>query len=375
MSERTAVPTESTPAGRPRAGTALGDFPARFDDGVERLRNIRYARAARFAPPGRVAPDPDESATLQDVVVACPQPPSLADEIYGAQLDGARFTEDCLRLSVTRPSGTTAHDALPVMVWVHGGAYVSGAGDLAGYDPAALVREHQVLVVAVTFRLGALGFLGDAARPANLGLLDVVAALEWVREHVAAFGGDPDQVTVFGQSAGADLLAHVIGADGTDGLFHRAILQSAPFGVRGGREEILARLVDTAGDLPADGPVEEVLDAQLRAADAVKGLDDRSGMPYAPEYGRAPLPPEDEFLGRWRRRAAQLDLLVTWTAHDGSAFVQLDPKGRALRARPVVGRLLFALVARRVTDTLFRRGRAASPAGRRRRAARSSRPR
>jgi para-nitrobenzyl esterase len=366
MSERTAAPTEQPAAGPPRAATALGGFPARVEDGVERVRNIRYARAERFAAPRRVDPDPDESATLQDVVVACPQPPSLADEIYGPQLSDVRFTEDCLRLSVTRPAGTAPTDRLPVMVWVHGGAYVSGAGDLPGYDPAALVREQRVVVVAVTFRLGALGFLGDVGdetgvgeargRTPNLGLLDVLAALEWVHEHVAAFGGDPDLVTVFGQSAGADLLAHVLASDGADGLFRRAILQSAPLGIRGGRDEIRAGLVDAAGPLTATGPVEDVLDAQLRAAEAVKGLNDRSGMPFAPEDGRAPLPPEAELGATWRRRAADVDLLVTWTAHDGSAFVQLDPKGRALRARPVVGRLLFALVSRQVTDALFRRG-------------------
>jgi para-nitrobenzyl esterase len=370
MSERATAPAEPGSAVPDRVPTALGDFPAVVADGVERIRNIRYATAERFAPPAAGEPDPDESADLQHVVVACPQPPSLADEIYGPQLTGARFTEDCLRLTLTRPQGTSAHDRLPVMVWVHGGAYVSGAGDLAGYDPAALVREQHVVVVTVTFRLGALGFFGDGAaagdptsaaggadhRPPNLGLLDVLAALGWVRDHVAAFGGDPDLVTVFGQSAGADLLAHVIGADGAEGLFRRAILQSAPLGIRGGRAEVHARLVEAAGTLERTGPAEDVLDAQLRAAEAVKGLNDRSGMPFAPEYGHAPLPPEDDFLATWRRRAPGLDLMVTWTAQDGSAFVQLDPKGRALRARPLIGPALFRLVSRRVTDTLFRQG-------------------
>jgi para-nitrobenzyl esterase len=369
MSERLTAPAESGPSGRPtRATTALGGFPALVDDGVERLRNIRYAHAGRFAPPQPLPPDPDESAELQHVVVACPQPPSAADEIYGPQLRDVRFTEDCLRLTVTRPAGTGSGDALPVMVWVHGGAYVSGAGDLPGYDPAALVREQQVVVVAVTYRLGALGFLGDDAvddggatsvpdripLPLNLGLLDVLAALGWVRDHVAAFGGDPDRVTVFGQSAGADLLAHVLGADGADGLFRRAILQSAPLGLRGGRDEVRALLSRTAGDLTRTGPVAEVLDAQVRAAEAVKGMNDRAGMPFAPACGHAPLPPEAGFLGAWRRRAPDVDLLVTWTSQDGSAFVHLDPKGRALLDRPLVGKALFGLATRKVTDVLFR---------------------
>ncbi|WP_402464006.1 carboxylesterase family protein [Isoptericola aurantiacus] len=370
--------TPRPPVSEDTLDTRLGAFPAVVEDGLVRLRNIRYARAARFAPPAPVPPDASESAGRQHVRYACPQPPSPADQVYGPQLDGVTFTEDCLRLSITRPVEVSA--PLPVMVWVHGGAYVSGAGDLGGYDPAALVREQDVVVVTVTYRLGALGFLGTGApddggtagggtagrtdaddagpapRAANLGLLDVISALRWVREHVAAFGGDPDRITAFGQSAGADLLSHVLGADGTEDLVHRMILQSGPFGVRGGREEIHDRLVTETHGLRADGPVDEVLAAQLGAAAAVAGMNDRAGMPFAPEYGRAPLPPEADFLAAWRRRAPRLELLVTWTSQEGRAFVQLDPKGRALRDKRVVGRALFALVSRRVTDTLFRRG-------------------
>ncbi|GAA1973573.1 carboxylesterase family protein [Isoptericola halotolerans] len=344
--------------------TPLGSFAALRRDGAVRVRNIRYARADRFAPPEAVDPDPGESAALQRTLFACPQPPSAADEVYGPQLTGATFTEDCLRLSITRPADLTG--PAPVLVWVHGGAYVSGAGDLPGYDPTALCREHGMVVVNVTYRLGALGFFGSPEAPdgggrpggrtANLGLLDIVEALRWVHRHVAAFGGDPERVTVLGQSAGADLIAHVLGADGTEGLVQRAILQSAPFGIRGGRTEIHERMAGTVGDLDPTGAVEDVLDAQRRAAAAVAGMNDRSGMPFAPEYGRAPLPPEDELRATWRRRAPGTELLVTWMAQDGSAFVQLDPKGRALRAKPLVGPALFRLVSRRVTDALFRRG-------------------
>ncbi|MFV2145693.1 carboxylesterase family protein [Isoptericola sp. G70] len=349
-----------------RLETSLGAFPVVRDGDVLRVRNVRYARARRFEPPTPVPPDPDESAGLQQTLIACPQPPSPADEIYGPQLADATFSEDCLRLTVTRPARLDG--PAPVLVWVHGGAYVSGAGDLPGYDPSTLVREHGLVVVNVTFRLGALGFFGDDGgtgdehesgpppRPANLGLLDVITALRWVRDHIGAFGGDPTQVTACGQSAGADLLAHVLGADGTEGLFRRAILQSTPLGIRGGRAEIHERMCRSAATLDADGPVDDVLDAQRRAAAAVAGMNDRAGMPFAPEYGRAPLPPEDELLATWRRRAPGLELMVTWTSQEGETFVQLDPRGRALRDKPVVGRLLAWFVCRKVTDTLFRTG-------------------
>ncbi|WP_407318798.1 carboxylesterase family protein [Isoptericola halotolerans] len=280
---------DAGPAGEAIAlDTPLGSFAALRHDGAVRVRNIRYARAGRFAAPEAVDPEPGESAALPRTLFACPQPPSAADEVYGPQLTGATSTEDCLRLSITRPADLTA--AAPVLVWVHGGAYVSGAGDLPGYGPTALCREHGMVVVNVTYRLGALGFFGSPApdrggrpggRSANLGLLDLVEALRWVHRHVEAFGGDPERVTVLGQSAGADLVAHVHGADGAEGLVKRAILQSAPFGIRGGRAEVHERMADAVGDLDATGAVEEGLDAQGRAA-AVAGMNDRSGMPLAP---------------------------------------------------------------------------------------------
>ena len=111
-----------------RVATPWGEFPAVEADGVVRLRNIRYARAERFAPPQPVDPDPDDSAGLQFTNIACPQPPSASAEVLGDPLIGARFDEDCLRLTVTRPAEIDG--PLPVLVCIHGGAYVSNAGDL-----------------------------------------------------------------------------------------------------------------------------------------------------------------------------------------------------------------------------------------------------
>ena len=166
---------------------------AAVDDGeITRIRNIRYARAERFAPPIPVEPDPSEASARQYQRFGCPQPPAASDVLFGGPLRGVDLDEDCLRLSLTRPSAWTG-ERLPVMVWVHGGSYV-GAGDIGGYDPRALVLEQGVMVVTVTYRLGVLGFLGDGepgGRPANLGLLDIIEALRWVRERIGGFGGIP----------------------------------------------------------------------------------------------------------------------------------------------------------------------------------------
>ncbi|GAA2042265.1 carboxylesterase family protein [Agromyces tropicus] len=334
--------------------TPLGVFPALADDGVVRIRNVRYATAARFAPPSPVELDPTESAHLRSVRIACPQPPSPSEQLLGRPLRGTTPDEDCLRLSITRPEGEL-DEPLPVMVWVHGGSHVSGAGDLAGYDPAALVREQRVIVVAVTSRLGLLGYPTDGAHPANLGLLDLIAAFRWVREHVAAFGGDPDLVTAFGQSSGADAIAHLLAADGAEGLIRRVILQSAPLGIRTGRREMQERMRDAAGPLDPVASLDDLFAAQARAKAAAAGSGLRSSMPFGPRYGRAPLPAEADMEDRWRERAAGLDVLLTWNHDETSFFFEVDPKLAALAARPVVGRLARGLIVRRTTDVVYRR--------------------
>ncbi|WP_099025337.1 carboxylesterase/lipase family protein [Mycolicibacterium palauense] len=145
---------------------------------------------------------------------------------------GARTSEDCLFLNVWAPSGAREGTPLPVMVWVHGGAFIFGAGSQPLYDGAALAAD-DVVVVTVNYRLGALGFLelatlDERSFDTNLGIRDVVRALEWVRDNIAAFGGDPERVTLFGESAGASITTTLLTAPAAAGLFHRAIVQSSP---------------------------------------------------------------------------------------------------------------------------------------------------
>lgn len=333
--------------------TPLGTFPAVAGDGVARIRNLRYARADRFAPPVAVDPDPAEASDLQFRRLACPQPPSPSDVLLGESLRGVEFDEDCLRLSITRPAGL-GDTPLPVMVWVHGGSYVSGAGDLGGYDPSALVREQDVIVVTVTYRLGVLGFFGHDGRPANLGLLDLIEALRWVRANIAAFGGDPSNVTVFGQSSGADAIAHVLASDGVEGLVDRVILQSAPFGIRGRRERLHEQMRVAAGSIEADASLDDLYAVQARAKDAAAGSGLRAGMPFSPQYGHAPLPAEGDVEAAWRRRAPGLDALVCWTSEETAFFVEVSPQLQRLASRPVVGRAARRLFVRSSTNAVYR---------------------
>ena len=168
------------------------------------------------------------------------------------------FGEDCLYLNVATPSGgNTRRDRLPVMVWIHGGSFVFGAG--ANYDPSKLVLQGDVVVVTINYRLGPLGFLAHPALSAeqpgngsgNLALQDQQAALRWVRANARAFGGDPRKVTVFGESAGAAAVCANLVSPSAAGLFSRAIAQSyscaADYATQERAEATGARVAEAVG--------------------------------------------------------------------------------------------------------------------------------
>jgi para-nitrobenzyl esterase len=144
--------------------------------------------------------------------------------------NSASESEDCLFLSIWRPDGA---EDLPVMFWIHGGGYFCGSGDEDRHDGSALA-SRGVVVVTINYRLGVLGFLAhpeltaesETASSGNYGLLDMIAALQWVRENIASFGGDPGNVTIFGESAGSFAVSALMAAPRAAGLFHRAIGQS-----------------------------------------------------------------------------------------------------------------------------------------------------
>jgi para-nitrobenzyl esterase len=190
-------------------------------DGVDRFLGIPYARPPvdqlRWQEPAVVEAWPGE----RDAVAfgsAAMQP-----MLPGVDL-GARPSEDCLYLNVWTEA-LDVGDARPVMVWIHGGGFFAGAASEPLYDGQAFAKSGVVLVT-VNYRLGAFGFLAHPEVPENLGLLDQLAALRWVQENIAAFGGDPERVTVFGESAGAAAIAHLLRLPQSQGLLQGAILQS-----------------------------------------------------------------------------------------------------------------------------------------------------
>ena len=203
--------------------TRLGEVRGSAADGANTFKGIPYA-APPFGANRLRPPQPVEAwSGVRDATAFGPEPPQLRPNPQAAALapDPAVPGEDCLNLNIWTPDPGSA--GLPVMVWIPGGMFEVGSG--ASYDGSRFARDG-VVCVTINYRVGADGFLYLGDGDANLGLLDQVAALEWVRENIAAFGGDPGNVTIFGQSAGAMSVGTLLSMPRADGLFRRAIAQS-----------------------------------------------------------------------------------------------------------------------------------------------------
>jgi para-nitrobenzyl esterase len=248
------------------------------------------------------------------------------------------------------------------MVWFHGGAYVVGASSHDWYRPDALVREGDVVVVSANYRLGLFGYLySPGLSPGNLGLLDQLAALRWVQDNIAAFGGDPRCVTVFGESAGGHSIAALLACPEAKGLFRRGILQSPHLGVgfvsltRAQRVATTLTRVLQGLDLKTS-PARDLLDAQRRMQLALLGPGGFNSVPpFGPVAGVAPLPalaqtdPCRAILHR------DVDLIIGCTREEMRAYFDLNPRITALRDLPWLGMRAYSSFVRSVTDRVFTR--------------------
>jgi para-nitrobenzyl esterase len=221
--------------GLPYAAPPVGALRFRAPEPVVPWSGVRSA--ARFGP-------------------AAPQSGPLG---AAARLLGTGAAEDCLYLNVYAPPARTDGRPRPVLVWIHGGAFRNGSGAL--YDGAPLAEQGDLVVVTVNYRLGVFGFVDfatalDVDVPSNLGLRDQIAALRWVRDNIAVFGGDPAQVTVAGESAGSISVALLASAPATAGLFRAAVMQSGSYSLIHGpqtREEVARAYARELGLGPRDG--------------------------------------------------------------------------------------------------------------------------
>jgi para-nitrobenzyl esterase len=221
-----AGPVAETTAGKVR-GYTIGP--------VNAFRGVPYGASTtgsnRFMPPARRAPWTGVRDTLEIGLRAPQLPVNLVAEM-GVMDRTEPMGEDCLCLNVWT-QGLNDNRKRPVMVWLHGGGLASGSAGFLQYDGANLAAKHDVVVVGVNHRLNVFGFLYLAelggtqfSRASNVGMLDIVAALEWVRDNIGNFGGDPGNVTIFGQSGGGTKVSTLLGMPAAKGLFHRAIAMS-----------------------------------------------------------------------------------------------------------------------------------------------------
>ncbi|HEX3752906.1 MAG TPA: carboxylesterase family protein [Streptosporangiaceae bacterium] len=214
------TPAEPDPLVRTTAGAVRG----RLEDGLAVFRGIPFAQPP-VGPLRFQAPRPSEPwAGTRDASEFGAPPPQPQGRVVSAP-PGAGDPDSWLTVNVWSPEPGPSR--LPVLVWIYGGAYVAGASSGPAYDGAGLARRG-VVVVSFNYRLGMEGFAQLTGAPANRGLLDQVAALRWVADNIAGFGGDPGQVTVFGESAGAGSVASLLAMESAAGLFRRAIVQSLP---------------------------------------------------------------------------------------------------------------------------------------------------
>ncbi len=320
----------NTPVVRTPSGAVSGVR----DHGGERYRGLPYAAtptgAARFAPP---TPHPGWGGVRDMTGPGATAPQPVRD--FGA-LDmrpyfgpGWVTGADYLTLDVHTPAADDA--ARPVMVFVHGGGFVTGSSQAALYDGRAFTRDGVVLVT-VNYRLGIPGFLDAPGAPRNRGLLDVLAALRWVRDTISAFGGDPGNVTLFGQSAGATLVGALLATPEASGLFKRAIMQSGS-GTGAFTPEQAARVTRAvAAELgvepTADGFADVSDELFVAVLPALAGLDLRTATATDPLVGLSPFSlvldrqPADALTNG---PAADVTLLIGTNTEEGNLY--LVPQG------------------------------------------------
>jgi para-nitrobenzyl esterase len=327
--------TDTGHAGQSGDLVMLADGPVQglTRDGVRRFLGVPYAAPPvgdlRWREPRAVTPwaEPLDATAIGS---PCPQTGLFGD----ASLVG---DEDCLSLNVYTPE-TVGGGPLPVMVWIHGGAFEKGNGHENGwYDGSELVRAGGVVVVTVNYRIGALGFLADAAfgdgtqtsRVGNFGLLDQQAALRWVHDNIAELGGDPGDVTLFGESAGGMSICTHLVAPSSAGLFHRAIIQSGPCGLFTASRSDAQSQADTLADaLGCDGSDRAACLRGKSVDQLVRALPPKAGFFFGPGVNWGPvvdgdLLPEFEPAAFERGQVAKVPVLLGTNRDEGALFTFL----------------------------------------------------
>jgi para-nitrobenzyl esterase len=335
--------------------TTAGLVRGAREHGLIAWRGVPYA-----APPVgdlrlRAPRPPDPWTGVRDATAHGPVPPQPRTTAAAGAGRRTPMSEDCLTVSVLRRAA--ASGPRPVMVYIHGGAFGIGAGSAPVYDGSRFVAHGDVVYVTVNYRLGALGWMdfsrySTPERPldSNPGLRDLIAALAWVRDNIAAFGGDPDDVTVFGESAGGTAIAALLCSPAARGLFSRAIIESGVIGAIYGRErpaawaaryvELLGGTDETAVEALTTATAEELVLTTSRLDDEAFGEQPGTRL-LAPVVDGELLPkhPLDAFRDG---ESNPVPLIIGTNANEGTLFQLVV---RNLAATPLRVDRLFELTA------------------------------
>ena len=328
--------------------TDKGEIQGLKQDGVDAFLGIRYA-----APPTgeRRFKAPVEAEAWTGIADATgygapcmqlysPSGPRTTDLTREMQAFFPTFAEskidneDCLFLNIWTPDATGG--SRPVMVWFHGGGYAYGSGNWPAYNGRNLAEKGDVVVITVNHRLNAFGYLNlserfgeDYAQSGNVGNLDLVRALEWVRDNVASFGGDPGNVTIMGESGGGSKVSHLMAMPAAQGLFHKAIVQSGP-GVTSGKADEAAAYASAILEKAGVKTVEQL--HALPAEDLIAAV--RAATPPGSGLGRGPrlgpiadgaVVPRDPFVPQAPAQARDIPLLIGYNKDEMTLFLAAQP--------------------------------------------------
>ena len=333
----------------PVVETEAGSVQGLEQGGIDAFLGVRYAAPPlgdrRFQPPAK----PEAWEGIADATgygAPCMQLYSASgpnesemtrriQAIFPTSTEAKMDNEDCLFLNVWTPAAGDGKKR-PVMVWFHGGGYAYGSGNWPAYNGRNLAEKGDVVVVTVNHRLNAFGYLNlaekfgeDFAASGNVGNLDLVRSLEWVRDNIAAFGGDPENVTIMGESGGGSKVSHLMAMPAADGLFDKAVIQSGP-GVFSGKPaeaaDYAAKILDAAG-------VETLEDLRnVRSDEIVEAV--RKATPPGSAMGRGPqfgpiadgtIIPRDPFLPAAPEQSRDIPVLIGYNKDEMTLFVASQP--------------------------------------------------
>ena len=320
--------------------TTNGSVRGYREDVLQVFKGLRYGAAPvgrlRFQPPVKPAPWTDVADAVSLGAPAI-QSGVLPGETTGGRSNGdpaapdqPGTSEDCLFINVWTQGLTGKR---PVMVWLHGGGFSNGSGGAAMYDGGNLARRGDVVTVTVNHRLNVFGYLhlgelGGHASSGQAGMLDIVLVLEWVRDNIAAFGGDPANVTIFGESGGGAKVSMLQAMPAAHGLFHKAIIESGP-GLRAVSKEAATRnakaVLDALGVKPGEiGKLETLSAAEIQAAAAAIGAANPM-QGFSPCVDGVALP-RDPFHPDAPAISAEVPVMIGTNKDESTLFIRGHPK-------------------------------------------------